>query len=65
MHLYFLAYVVNLRAGDEFEGWESTVGILEVIEELEGILEAGGVSGLRLSFGCFGGSLSFGVLTFK
>lgn len=41
---YILAYVVNLRSGDEVEGLESTVGILEVMQVLEGILEVSGGS---------------------
>lgn len=43
----------------------STEEILEVMRALEGKLEVGGVLGARLFFGCFSGSLSFGVLTFK
>lgn len=39
---YIIAYVVYLRSGDEVEGLESTVGKLEVMKVLEGILEVGG-----------------------
>ena len=39
-----MAYVVNLRSGDEIEGLESTAGILEVMQALEGLLEVGGGS---------------------
>lgn len=42
---YIIAYVVNLRSGDDFESLEFTSGILEVMQALEGILEVGG--GLR------------------
>lgn len=38
---YIIANVVNLRSGDEIEGLESMVGILEVMQVLEGILEVG------------------------
>lgn len=38
---YIIAYVVNLRSGDDFEGLEFTAGILEVMQALEGILEVG------------------------
>lgn len=31
---YIIANVVNLRSGNEFEGLESTVGILEVMQVL-------------------------------
>lgn len=57
---YIIAYVVNLRGGNEFEGLECTVGILEVIQASEGILEAV----LGVSFGCFSGSLSFWCANF-
>lgn len=40
---YIIAYVVNLRSGDLTEGVASTVGILEVMQVLEGILEVRGV----------------------
>lgn len=40
---YIVAYVVNLRSGDFTEGVASTVGILEVMQMLEGILEVRGV----------------------
>ncbi|KAF0026535.1 hypothetical protein F2P81_021272 [Scophthalmus maximus] len=36
---YIIAYVVNLRSGDEIEGLESAAGILEVLRTSEGILE--------------------------
>lgn len=45
---YIIDYVVNLR--DEIEDFESMAGILEVMQE--------GVLGVRLSFGCFSGSVS-------
>lgn len=56
--------VVNLRSGEiwRFGVHESGVHearVLEVMQALEGILEDGGVSRVRLSFGCFSGSLSF------
>lgn len=64
---YIIAYVLNLRNCNEIEGLESEVGILEVMQALEGILEAGSIAVMRasLSFRCVSGSLSFGVLTFK
>lgn len=43
----------------------STEGILEVMRALVEYLKLEGVLGERLSFGCFGGSLFFGVQTFK
>lgn len=55
-----IAYVVNLRGDSEVEGLESTVGVLEVIQASEEMLEAV----LGLSFGCFGGSLSFWCANF-
>lgn len=36
---FIIAYVVNLRSGNE--GLESSAGILEATQVLEGILEAG------------------------
>lgn len=39
---YIIAYVVNLRSGNETEGLESSAGILEVLQALEGILEVRG-----------------------
>lgn len=45
MSALIIAYVVNLRGGDEIEGLEYTAGILEVMEALKGILEV--VGGLR------------------
>lgn len=41
---YIIAYVGNLRSGNETEGSASTAGILEATETLEGILEVGGGS---------------------
>lgn len=41
---YIIAYVVNLRSGVGIEGFESTAGILEAMQVLEGILEVGGRS---------------------
>lgn len=62
---YIIAYVVNLRSGDEIEGLESTAGILEVMQALEGILEVGGLGSETVLWVFQWVFVLFGVLTFK